>query len=103
MSAERQAPDQPLFHAPFLDPASQPDVIKPPADPVQPPNKSKLLPAVIILSLVELIVIVVLIVAVAANSKSKTATNANKNADNSQAQGPTAATSSSVQLTDDSI
>jgi hypothetical protein len=99
-----QQPNDPLFKPPFQQP-SQPCVVMPttPAAPESGPPKSKLLLLIGIAAVIELLVIIGLAVAVVTNSGTTKTPATAKSADDSSQTGPTAATSSSVQLTDDSI
>ena len=110
MSPENsEQPKEPLFHAPFQQPETPPAQQPPTVEPATPkvgggPDKSKLPLIIGIAAILELLVIITLVIVVAGKSGSSN-TNQQKanNSNTSQAQGPTAATPSSVQLTDDSI
>ena len=101
-----QPDKEPLFHAPFAQPSQQSTniVTSTPNEPgeKQPAPKNRLMLIIGVLAVLELLVIITLAIAVASKSNS-TSNTPKTSSDNSQAQGPTAATSSSVQLTDDSI
>jgi hypothetical protein len=101
-------PNGQMFGTPFQQPMS-PEVVTS-SNPPTPPDgnnngssKSKLPLVIGVLAGLELLVIIILTVAVIGGSdktKNPAQTKAN---DSSQAQGPTAATSSSTQLIDDSV
>ena len=107
MSPDQQ-PNDPLFHPPFQEPNPAPTVVTsptgtPPAPESGGQSKSRLLLFIVGAAVLELLIIIGLAIAVATNSNTPATTATKDDAKNSQAEGPTAATSSSVQLIDDSI
>lgn len=96
----------PMFGAPFQQPV-QPVVVTPPTEPAQPePGGGGGKTIWIVAGLIGLVLLVILVAGIilaAGSGHKKTPAAAKTDGSSNQAEGPTAATSSSVQLSNDSI
>lgn len=100
--APQNNPNPPLFNAPYQSPQAPEPTFTPPTV-GGGSSKSKFLMAFAVISAIELLVIIGLAVAVISSSNDKEAPTQANAKQASQSEGPTAATSSSIQLIDDAI